>query len=94
MDIWRKLLDRLEPLKSADLEGVTGWVWQDKQPCPLCTGGLRYFLRESEYLIRDGDLWVDLPLRGAAERDAYRTGSAYAPPDPRANPSHRPDAGF
>lgn len=80
-DIWRKLLDRLEHLKSADLEGVTGWVWQGTRPYPLFTGGLRYFVRESEYLIRDGDLWVDLPLRGAARHGAYHSGFAFTPPD-------------
>lgn len=79
-DVWRKLIDRLEHLEFVNLESVTGWVWQEKWPYPQVDGGLRYFVRESEFLIRTGDRWVDLPLDGAVGRAAYHDGFGFKPP--------------
>ena len=79
-DVWRKLIDRLEHLGSLDLGSVTGWVWEGQRPYPLIAGGLRYFVRESEYSSRKDDRWVDFPLRGDAEHDAYHGGFAFKPP--------------
>ncbi len=79
-DIWRNLIDRLLHLKSADLTGVTCWVWQAKWPYPIVGSGLRYFVRESEYLIRDGDVWQDFPIADSAAHAEYLKGFSFRAP--------------